>query len=163
MARLTMVDISSEMLDKAQTRFGLDNHQFEYRVADFVTEEIPDTYDLVVSALALHHTPPDQLKIVFQKIYNALNDGGWFINVDQALGATPEIEARYDAVHQRQIRAAGGSAAELAMALDRMKADKTATLINQLTWLKAAGFMGVDCWYKNYRFVVYSGFKADAY
>lgn len=160
-ARLTLIDISSEMLDKAKARFGLDNDKFEYRVADFATEEIGDAYDLVVSALALHHTPQDQLKDVFKKVYGTLNGSGWFINVDQTLGATPGIESRYDAAHQREIRAAGGSEAELATALNRMKADKTATLVNQLAWLQEAGFIGVDCWYKDHRFVVYSGIKPN--
>jgi tRNA (cmo5U34)-methyltransferase len=41
-----------------------------------------------------------------------------------------------------------------------MKADKTSTLEDQMAWLRAAGFTDVDCWYKQYRFAVYSGRKA---
>jgi hypothetical protein len=40
-----------------------------------------------------------------------------------------------------------------------MRADKNATLNAQLSWLREAGFGGIDCRYKDHRFVVYAGKK----
>ena len=65
----------------------------------------------------------------------------------------------YDTNAKIDVLDLGASKAELSMALERMKADKTATLVDQLAWLQEVGFIRVDCWYKNYRFVVYSGIK----
>jgi hypothetical protein len=40
-----------------------------------------------------------------------------------------------------------------------MREDKNALLSDQLSWLSKAGFKGVDCWYKRFRFVVFGGCK----
>lgn len=156
-ASLTLADISPEMLAQAERRFLPQPNQVTTHIIDFVTDSIPGSYDLIVSALALHHTPQVHLPAVFGKIRAALQPGGLFINIDQILGATPEIEAHYQQHWLQQIRENGCTEATIAMALERMTADRTATLSQQLGWLKGAGFQPVNCWYKNYRFAVYSG------
>ncbi|MCP4689764.1 MAG: class I SAM-dependent methyltransferase, partial [Desulfobacterales bacterium] len=85
--------------------------------------------------------------------------GGIFINADQVLGATPEIEKRYQETWLKQIRENGVTDAELAAARERMKEDKMSTLHDQLLWLKEANFTNVNCWWKNYSFAVFSGRK----
>jgi hypothetical protein len=40
-----------------------------------------------------------------------------------------------------------------------MRADRNATLSAQLVWLREAGFEGVECRYRDHRFVVYGGKK----
>jgi tRNA (cmo5U34)-methyltransferase len=157
-AAITLADISSEMLGKAQTRFGA-NPNIAYFALDFVNAPIVGTYDVVISALALHHTPQDQLKGVFDKIYNALEHGGHFINADQTLGSTPENEEKYAQAWLKGVKDKVCTEQDIEVAIERMKADKTATLQDQLSWLAEAGFRQVDCWYKNYRFAVYSGQK----
>ncbi|MBD2040661.1 class I SAM-dependent methyltransferase [Microcoleus sp. FACHB-672] len=155
-ASITLSDISSQMLSKAQERFG-SNRNIDYLVLDFINAPIVGNYDVVISALALHHTPQDQLKRVFQKIFGALQSGGYFINADQTLGTTPENEEKYAQAWLNGAKAKGCSDRDIEVAIERMKADKTATLQDQLNWLSEVGFVQVDCWYKNYRFAVYSG------
>jgi tRNA (cmo5U34)-methyltransferase len=157
-AAITLADISSEMLSKAQERFS-SNLNIEYSILDFINAPIVGKYDVVVSALALHHTPQENLKGVFQKIFDALKNGGHFINADQTLGTTPENEDKYAQAWLNGAKARGCTDQDIEVAIERMKADKTATLQNQLNWLSEVGFMQVDCWYKNYRFAVYSGQK----
>jgi tRNA (cmo5U34)-methyltransferase len=120
---------------------------------------IPLDYDVVVSALALHHTPQEHLKSVFAKIFGVVRNGGCFINADQTLGSTPEHEARYEQAWLEGVRTKGCTEHDIAVAVERMKADRTATLQDQLRWLAEGGFEQVECWYKNYRFAVYSGEK----
>ena len=158
--RLTLADVSEAMLAQAQQRFAGDT-RVDYQVADFVAGELAGSYDGVVSALALHHTPQDKLKAVFAKIHAALKPGGIFINADQALGNTPENEAHYEAVWRADVLARGATQADLNMAIERMKADRTAMLENQLTWLREVGFQQVECWFKEYRFAVCSGVKSN--
>ena len=158
-AHITLLDISDEMLAKAKERFTAQAQRIDYHTLDYIHEPLPGRYDVVVSALSLHHSPPDDLQAVFCKIYTALNDGGCFINADQALGPTPTLEEQYHQTWLRQIRQLGCTEQEVALALERMKADRTSTLKDQLSWLEAAGFAQVDCWYKHYRFVVYAGYK----
>lgn len=157
-AHLILADFSTEMLAQAQQRFQ-HRADFTYRVLDFENDALPGPYDVVVSALALHHTPPPKLPAVFRKVYDALPRGGLFINADQTHGASAANEQRYEAAWHRGVRAQGGTEQEIAAAVERMKADKTATLEDQLRCLHEAGFEGVECWYKHYRFAVYSGWK----
>jgi tRNA (cmo5U34)-methyltransferase len=157
-AVLTLVDISPEMLGKARERFA-GNPRVCYEVVDLEREALRGEYDVAVSALALHHLEHPLLAAVFRKAYDALVPGGVFINADQTLGTTPENERLYAEQWLADVRANGCTEAEVQAALDRMKVDKTATLENQLAWLRAAGFADVDCWYKRCRFAVYSGRK----
>jgi hypothetical protein len=61
--------MSPAMLSKARERFGL-NPNIAYLSLDFVTTLIPGKFDVVISALALHHTPQPELKGVFQKVFD---------------------------------------------------------------------------------------------
>ncbi|MFN8447001.1 MAG: class I SAM-dependent methyltransferase [Caldilineaceae bacterium] len=157
-AQLTLADISTGMLDKARQRFA-DRSDITYQTVDFIEQPLTGRYDLVVSALALHHTQPERLKSVFAKVYDVLEPGGLFMNADQALGTTPENEQKYADNWLRTALSKGCTQTEIEVAFERMKADKTAKLADQLTWMSEVGFQQVDCWYKNYRFVVYSGAK----
>lgn len=157
-AVLTLADISEPMLGQARVRFA-ERPNVTYLIVDLVNDALTGEYDLAVSSLALHHIELDPLKVVFRKVYAALADGGMFINVDQALGTTAENEERYEAMWLADVRRQGTSEADVVMAQERMKADRTSTLDDQLAGLRAAGFEQVECWYKRYRFVVYSGAK----
>lgn len=154
-ANYTLVDISSEMLEKAKERFAGKEH-VSYLELDFDSATIPGSYDVVVSALALHHTPYDQLCKVFAKIYNILEPGGIFINADQILGETLQIETEYEQAWLRHAQDAGCTNEEIEVAMERMKADKTATLKDQFVGLKKAGFQNINCWYQFYRYATYS-------
>ncbi len=158
-ARITMVDISSEMLERARARFELGGERFRFEVSDYGVDPIEEKYDAVVSALSIHHLSDDQKRSLFARIHGALNDGGVFVNAEQCRGATPE---RHRFHHERwitRVRELGVDDRDLATALDRMKFDRAATLEDQLEWLREAGFRDIDCAYKNLIFAVYCGVK----
>ncbi|MEA5098756.1 MAG: class I SAM-dependent methyltransferase [Burkholderiaceae bacterium] len=158
-AQLTLVDIAEAMLSKARERFAGVSGQCEFVVEDYSTAPLPGRFDVVVSALSIHHLTNSLKATLFRRIYDVLPAGGMFINADQALGPTPDIETIYRDVWIKQVRSRGVTDQTLAAALERMKEDKMAPLADQLGWLEKAGFKQVDCWYKNYSFVVYSGRK----
>jgi len=158
-ARITMVDISSEMLERARARFELAGERFRFEVSDYGVDPIQEKYDAVVSALSIHHLGDDQKRSLFARIHGALNDGGVFVNAEQCRGATPE---RHRFHHERwitRVRELGMDDRDLGLALDRMKFDRAATLEDQLEWLREAGFRDIDCAYKNLIFAVYRGIK----
>ncbi|MBI1813574.1 MAG: class I SAM-dependent methyltransferase [Deltaproteobacteria bacterium] len=157
-AQVTLADISEEMLAQARARFA-GSAAVEFVVMDFGRATLPGSFDLVISALAIHHLSHDDKQRLFRAVFAALRAGGAFINADQALGPTPAAEARHQAMWLRSAQANGVSDADLAAALERMRADRSATLADQSQWLADAGFRDVDCWYKHYRFAVFGGFK----
>jgi len=158
-ARITMVDISNEMLERARARFELAGPRFRFEVSDYGVDRIQEKYDAIVSALSIHHLSDEQKRSLFKRIYGALNDDGVFVNAEQFRCATPE---RHKFHHERwitRVRELGVDDRDLAAALERMKFDRAATLEDQLEWMREAGFRDIDCAYKNLIFAVYCGLK----
>lgn len=162
-AEITLVDLSVEMLRVARRRFGSSmNGRFRFRVLDFARKPLPGVageYDLVVSALAVHHLTHGDKREIFEKVYEALAGDGCFVNADQVQGETPEEDRRNRDWWLRSVREAGTSERELAEALQRMKADREARLSEQMRWLEEAGFRGVRSAYEDHCFAVYGGRK----
>ena len=161
-SRVTLVDLSVEMLRVARRRFAGEPGRFEFRTMDYARKPLPGGprgYDLVVSALSIHHLTDGDKRELFEKAHDSLAVGGCFVNADQVLGETPEEEARYGEWWLARVREAGVTEEDLALALARMRADKNATLKAQLGWLEGAGFESVRCAYTDHRFAVYGGRK----
>ena len=158
-ARFTLVDVSDEMLARARERFAGDQ-RFQLRVADLAASEPLEPCDVAISALAIHHLNDGHKAELFRRVFECLRPRGAFIQAEQVLGATPGAERRNRDVWRRQARAAGATDADLALAVDRMRADRPATLDDQLRWLREAGFREVDCYFKDHMFAVFAGFKA---
>ena len=158
-ARITMVDISNEMLERARARFELAGERFRFEVSDYGVDRIQEKYDVIISALSIHHLSDEQKRSLFNRIHGALNDGGVFVNAEQFRYATPE---RHRFHHERwitRVRELGVGERDLTAALERMKFDRAATLEDQLEWMREAGFREIDCAYKNLIFAVYCGIK----
>ena len=165
-SKVTLVDVSVEMLRVARRRFAGEPDRFEYRVMDYARKPLPKAvpgerrgYDAVVSALSIHHlTDGDKIEL-FEKVHDVLAAGGVFVNADQVAGESPEEEAACQEWWLDGVREAGVGERELAAALERTRADKNATSKAQLGWLAEAGFAEISCDYENKRFVVYRGRK----
>jgi tRNA (cmo5U34)-methyltransferase len=155
-ARITLVDISSEMLALAKESLGTDP-RIRYLQANIALLAMPGEFDVVVSALAIHHLKDDEKHVLYSDICEAIAAGGVFINAEQVRGPTAILEKRYDDQWLAEVRELGASDEELSQARRRMTEDHPATLEVQLAWLREVGFRHVDCWYKNGRFAVFSG------
>lgn len=154
----TLVDLAPEMLAVARQRFaGLPN--FSFCELDFAAEPLPGTYDVIVSSLAIHHLPDAAKAALYQRIYQALNPGGLFVNADQVLGRTAGFDSFYRHNWQATVRHSGLPEAAVQRAFERIKLDDFGTLEDQLHMLEAAGFQEVDCVYKNLSFAVLAGVK----
>ena len=137
-AHLTLVDISEGMLDQARQRFVNDAARFQFHALDLAEGPLWGRYEAVVSALAIHHVSDEGKQRLFQGVYDVLCDGGVFINADQVLGMTPEIDEEYKAAWLRQVRERGVDEGDLAAALERMKEDEMSTLSLQMKCLEDA-------------------------
>ena len=93
-ARLTLMDISENMLDMARKRFAK-RPDTAYIVCDYSRSELGGPYDLICSALSIHHLSPVDKRRLFQGIFMALNPGGLFVNADQAEGETLYFQQRF--------------------------------------------------------------------
>ena len=160
-AEFTLYDLSNAMLEEAKKRFEKSDIKVNFVAIDYSANAIQGKYDLIISALSIHHLTGSQKERLFIKIYSNLNDNGLFINADQVLGETPLIEKSYRHAWLKQVKEKGVTTFALTSALERMKEDKMSTLSHQLDWLKHAKFKEVNCWYKNNSFAVFSGRKGS--
>jgi tRNA (cmo5U34)-methyltransferase len=162
-AEFLLVDVSENMLDQAKSTLSNFPQKFDYLAADYSVIKYEQKFDVVISALSIHHlTEPRKIEL-FRNICNHLNPGGIFINADLVQGESSEIDKTYRETWIKQIRQNGVTEAELEAAFERMKEDKMSTLSSQIQWMKDAGFKDVNCWYKNYGFVVFSGHNRSKY
>lgn len=157
--KATLVDISEEMLTKAKERFA-NNPGINFEVIDYAKCQLPNDFELVVSAMSIHHLEDFDKRLIFKKILNVLTPGGMFINAEIVKGATEETEKIYRDVWIKHLKQKSGiSKEQLNVIYQRMSYDITAPLDAQLNWLRDAGFAEVDCFYKYYSFSVYAGTK----
>ena len=84
-----------------------------------------------------------------------------FVNAEQVLGATPELDAVYCERHRAQAFELGVTAVEWEATLERMSHDRCDTVADQLTWLAEAGFTDVDCPWRSGRFAVLAARRAS--
>jgi ubiquinone/menaquinone biosynthesis C-methylase UbiE len=156
-ARLHLVDVADAMLAEAERRLAGSGASFE--VADYAVAPLGGPYDLVISALSIHHLEDGAKQELLGRILLALRPGGLFVNAEQVLAPTPALRLRDAGLWRRAAARLGAAEAEIAAAEARMRHDRCATLEDQLGWLRAAGFAEVDCAFKQWQFAVYSGVR----
>lgn len=158
-----LVDVSEKMLSQAASHGVFSSLNLTTSVLDLSRpEQLSGSYDAIVSSLAIHHLTQLEKQQLYQHLPRLLKPGGVFLNADQVLGPTPELENKYRLHWRATVEKSPISQGDLDAALDRMRADKMDTLELQLDALRSAGLVNVDCWYKNYSFCVFGGEKTQS-
>ena len=158
-ADLVLTDVAEAMLAKAAERFARGVASVELRVMDHLELSDVGCFDVVMSALSIHHLEDEGKRQVYARAIRALKPGGLFVNADQVAGDTDVMEQRYWKHWNSAAVAAGITSSELAAAIERQKLDRRTPLAPQLAWLAEAGLSEVECRYKNVSFAVLCGFK----
>jgi tRNA (cmo5U34)-methyltransferase len=158
-ARLTLFDLTAEMLMIARQRLKPLGKRVKFVTADFTKAAPSKPYDAVVSAMAIHHLPDSGKRHLFADIFKYLTPGGIFINADQVAGEGAAIDERARQMWIKRARELKVGEPDLNAVLVRMKQDMPATVGRQLAWLREAGFVEVCCSYRNLIFAVLSGTK----
>jgi tRNA (cmo5U34)-methyltransferase len=158
-AVLTLVDLSGSMLSIAKERFT-DRKDVRYITGDYSNVDFTGRYDLICSALSIHHLEHEEKRRLYKKIFDALNSGGMFVNADQVLGETTAINRRYmDYWDEFLVPCPLSPEDKKQMLYRRDTFDKNEKLSVQLAWLQDCGFTDIDLVYKNRLFVVFTGRK----
>jgi tRNA (cmo5U34)-methyltransferase len=97
-ARLTGIDESPRMLERARVSLPA---SAELRVGRLQDPLPAGPFDLLVSALAVHHLAPAEKRDLFARVVAVLRSGGLFVLADVVVPEHPEdvvtpIEAGYD-------------------------------------------------------------------
>jgi tRNA (cmo5U34)-methyltransferase len=161
-ADLTLLDISTEMLDIAAKRFHPHDH-VRLIVSDYSREDLPGSYDLICSALSIHHLETADKLHLFRRIFAALNPRGIFVNAEQVMGETPDQHRRNMTYWADFLRTGPLPEVVWKRAMYRRDSlDRMEKLTVQLAWLRETGFTSVDLLYKNHMLAVMRGRKEDS-
>jgi tRNA (cmo5U34)-methyltransferase len=160
-ATFTLLDASASMLELAPRRLGPVWRRCDTVIGD-VLEVLPDgPFDAVVSALAIHHLSDAGKQRLFRSVHERLRPGGVFVNAEQVAGPTPSLDAIYGERWLAHTRGLGATDQDHAEAAVRMSMDLPAPVDSQCAWLRDAGYVDVDCFFKAWRFAVYGGWRAQ--
>ena len=158
-ASLTLLDFAEQMLAVARQRFA-GRKNVRYITGDYRDVDFGGTYDIVCSALSIHHLADEEKASLYSRIFSLLNPGGIFVNADQARGETAAIDKRFMEYWDTFLKTgplSDGQREEVRKRRDVL--DRNAKLSSQLSWLNEAGFSDVDVIYRNRMLVVLTGRK----
>jgi tRNA (cmo5U34)-methyltransferase len=159
-AELVLLDEAPAMLERAADRLAPLGDRVTTVVAD-LRDPLPDgPFDVVASALAIHHLDDAGKADLYRRAADVLAPGGVVINAEQVAGPTPALEAQFTARWREHCRALGATEEVLAAADARMAIDLPASVPDQLAMLDAAGLHDVACFFQSWRFAVIAGWKA---
>ena len=159
-AEYLLVDIADEMLKVARQRFaGLAN--VSYQILDYAEALPVQHFDVIISALSIHHLTDEEKKRLFSRIYAKLPSGGLFVKYDQFCAEQPQINAWFNAYWENQLRASGLTAKDIELWQERRKLDKECSVEAEVAMLQApaADFREVKCLYSCHKFSVIAAIK----
>lgn len=152
-ARFTLVDISDRMLEIARKRFQrLD--QFTFRVADYSSELPQGNFDLIVSALSIHHLENEAKLKLYGTIYDRLEKNGFLLNLDQFNASSDFMNDCYNRFWYERIKRSGITEKESGEWIKRRELDRENTIEESIELLIKAGFKEVECIYHYMKFGV---------
>ncbi|MEP6623316.1 MAG: class I SAM-dependent methyltransferase [Acidimicrobiia bacterium] len=138
------VDFTEEMLGRARARF--EGEPIEV-VRHDLDEPLPGewgAFDLVVSSYAIHHLSDGRKRALYGEVFDRLEPGGAFFNLEHVASPTPELHVDF-------LRALGRTPET------DDPSNQLAPLDEQLGWLRAIGFAQVDCHWKWRELALFGG------
>lgn len=137
------LDFSPTMLGRAQEKFAeYAQHDSSWSsrvdwIEHNLDERLPElgSFDAVVSSFAIHHCEHPRKLSLYAEIFDILNPGGIFCNLEHVASPTAEVHGRFLA----------------AMQIEPEQEDPSNKLLDttvQLGWLQQLGFEQVDCFWK---------------
>ena len=149
-ANYTLIDVAEQMLEIARQRFsGVPN--FKYLILDYSKELPQNSFDLVASALSIHHLEEDEKLFLYSNIYNKLENGGCLLNLDQFNASSDEMNEKYTDFWFEFVY--GNITPERKdLFLKRRELDRENTIDETKHLLNTVGFRNVECIYNYLKF-----------
>ncbi|MFD3002542.1 methyltransferase domain-containing protein [Pontibacter toksunensis] len=158
----TLIDLSKPMLDKACSRVQeMTSGNLNAMQGDIRTINLPSAhYDVILAGAVLHHLRgDDDWRLVFEKIYHSLREGGSFWISDLVTHSSEKVSALFQARYGAYLAGIGGTDYRDNVFSYIEKEDSPRPLTFQLDLLKEVGFRHVEVLHKNSCFAAFGGIK----
>jgi len=141
------MDFSPAMLEAARKRFAAETSVTV--VAHNLDKRLPELgrFDAVISSFAIHHLVHERKRALYGEIYELLNSGGVFCNLEHVASPTPRL-------HEEFLRSIGFTVET------EDPSNKLLDLETQLGWLREIGLVDVDCHWKWRELALLAGRRA---
>lgn len=161
-ARLSLVDLSPDMLTQAALKLGGKRERLELIQGGFMDLEFPPSrFDLVVSSMALHHLRDEEKPVLYDRIFQWLKPGGIFRCADETLGIPEPVHIENLRRWEIWARQNGTTDADIAFWSEHAERyDHYAPLKAHFQWLGKSGFENIDCYWRKLMWTVFGGNKA---
>src|SRR5579859_5835508 len=160
-----LADFSAEMMRAGEREMEPFAGRYRYVEFDMAAAGdwpagIPAALDAAVTSMCVHHLPDDRKQSLFTEISAHLAPGGWYLNYDPVRAADPLVEATWDRVRDRE-DPEGAARRHHRSPLEQARWDNhvryIAPLAPQLEYLRAAGFEGVEVYWRHLENVIFGG------
>lgn len=126
-------------------------------------------FDAIVSGFSIHHQEDDRKRAIYREIFELLEPGGMFVNIEHVASATPWGSRCFgedfvDALYAHHV--AHGTTRTRQEVADEfynrpdMAANRLAPVEQQLGWLRDIGYTDADCYSKHFELCVFGGRKS---
>jgi len=157
-SQYTLIDISGKMLAIAKKRFkNLSN--IIYLEKDYSRNFPEGKFDLIASALSIHHLSEKEKYKLYKNIFNSLNKNGFFLNIDQYKSPSRNINKKYIELWINEITKHKITKKDIESWIERRKLDKETTIENEMNKLNEIGFKEAECLFKYWKLGVIAGKK----
>ena len=168
------VDFSPTMLEAARCRFGSRSSAarwilFDYAEPAWVSALTGDgPFDVIVSGFSIHHQPDAIKRRIYRDCLDLLAPGGVFLNLEHVASesswaAAAAEELMIDHLHAHAREGGDRRSREAIAGEFHHRPDKAANLLSpveeQCMWLRALGFDGVDCFFRQFELAIFGGRK----
>lgn len=145
-AQSIALDFSPTMLEAAHNQFADDStvvvieHNLDLPLPDL------GQFDAIVSSFAIHHCSHDRKRSLYAEIFDRLQPGGVFCNLEHVASPTA-------ALHEKFLQAIGYTPET------EDPSNQLLDVETQLVWLREIGFTDVDCYWKWLELALLVGLK----
>lgn len=176
-ASVLLLDGSPSMRSHARERLGsfgsrLSVQEFELQSEHWLTHI--ESVDCVLSSLCLHHLLPADRRRVFSAIFQKISAPGALLIADLIEPQRPEALELFASTWDRDVEQQSKQKTGSKSLYERFVAeewnyyrfpdpsDHPSPLLDQLLWLKEAGFEAVDCFWLQGGHAIFGGYKSGA-
>jgi len=163
-ARAVLAEYSPQMT--AEGKRALSSYEGRYSYVEFDLSgsgwppELPAPLDAVISSMCVHHLPDQRKQELFAEIFDRLAPGGWYLNYDPITTADPIVESAWLRAGDR-LDPEAAAKREHSTPEEQLRHENHVRymipLDPQLELLRAAGFEGIDVYWKQLDLVIYGG------